>query len=152
MLEHSGRLTALGLGHVRSSRSSTEFLRALQAEICHALEQIDGEARFEEDARQTEGGGLSAPRVLADGAVIERAGVNFTHSVGDRSRQPLPYGAPSLQVEAFRRCRSRSSFIHGIPSRRRLTRTFGALSRPRTARSRCGGWVGVRSHPDLWVR
>lgn len=28
------------------------------------------------------GGGLSRPRVLADGPVIEKAAVQFTHSVG----------------------------------------------------------------------
>ena len=78
-----------------------EFLRTLQAEICHALEQIDGEARFEEDARQTEGGGLSAPRVLADGAVIERAGVNFTHSVGDQLPSAATVRRPELAGRGF---------------------------------------------------
>ena len=78
-----------------------EFLRALQSEICHALEQIDGESRFEEDARQTEGGGLSAPRVLADGAVIERAGVNFTHSVGDQLPSAATVRRPELAGRGF---------------------------------------------------
>ena len=46
-----------------------------------ALEAADGEATFLREEIATDGGGLSRPRVLADGPVIEKAAVQFTHSV-----------------------------------------------------------------------
>ena len=78
-----------------------EFLRLLQEEICEALEQADGEARIEEDAQHTYAGGLSAPRVLADGLHIERAGVNFTHSVGDKLPAAATVRRPELAGRGF---------------------------------------------------
>ncbi|MEK6770592.1 MAG: coproporphyrinogen III oxidase, partial [Pseudomonadota bacterium] len=77
------------------------YLLSLQSEICEALEVADGRARFREDAwERAEGGGRSQhpasrdtrtslsvgggrTRVLADGAVFEQAGVNFSHVLGD---------------------------------------------------------------------
>ena len=57
------------------------FLMALQDEICAAFETVDGEARF--DRREEAGaGGLTRPRVLEGGPVLEKAAVNFSHSRG----------------------------------------------------------------------
>ena len=57
------------------------FLMALQDEICAAFEAVDGEARF--DRREEAGaGGLTRPRVLEGGPVLEKAAVNFSHSRG----------------------------------------------------------------------
>ncbi len=78
-----------------------EFLRALQGQICDSLEEADGEASFEEDAEQTAHGGLSAPRVLSGGAHIERAGVNFTHSVGDQLPAAATARRPELAGRGF---------------------------------------------------
>jgi coproporphyrinogen III oxidase len=52
--------------------------RALQAEICAALERLDGSARFSEDGWERPGGGGGVTRVLEGGAVLEKAGVNFS--------------------------------------------------------------------------
>jgi coproporphyrinogen III oxidase len=55
----------------------------IQAQICEALERLDGSATFRTDPwtrtdiRGTEGGG-GMTRILADGAVFEKAGVNFS--------------------------------------------------------------------------
>ena len=57
---------------------ATDFFAWLQDEICAALEQLDGTARFREDEWQREGGGGGRTRVLEDGALFERAGVNFS--------------------------------------------------------------------------
>jgi coproporphyrinogen III oxidase len=57
-------------------RAST-WLRGLQDRICAALEQLDGN-RFREDHWQREGGGGGRTRVLADGGLFEKAGVNFS--------------------------------------------------------------------------
>jgi coproporphyrinogen III oxidase len=77
------------------------FLRNLQASICSSLEEIDGRARFEEDAIESDTGGLSAPRVLSGGAHIERAGVNFTHSVGQRLPAAATERRPELAGRGF---------------------------------------------------
>jgi coproporphyrinogen III oxidase len=66
------------------------YFRQLQERICAALEAIDGQARFAEDVWQREGGGRGWSRVLADGAVFEKAGVNFSDVHG---QMPEAYAA-----------------------------------------------------------
>lgn len=67
-----------------------EWFKELQDHICHALEQADGEARFEEDqwlrddpvaGEQQGGGGRS--RVIRNGQVLEKGGVNFSAVWGE---------------------------------------------------------------------
>ena len=53
-----------------------------QADIIRELERLDGARRFSGEDLATPGGGLSRPRVLQDGAAIEKAAVLFTHSIG----------------------------------------------------------------------
>jgi len=55
------------------------FIRELQAEICAAVEEMDGGGRFEADEwlRKAEGGG-GVSRVLQNGATFEKAGVNIS--------------------------------------------------------------------------
>jgi coproporphyrinogen III oxidase len=59
-----------------------EFLDGLQNEICDALETLDGEARFRREEIPRPGGGVSRPRVLEGGAVLEKAAVQFSHTHG----------------------------------------------------------------------
>lgn len=55
-----------------------EWLKQLQDSICSALEQADGTAKFiEENWTRDEGGG-GRTRVMKDGSVIEKGGVNFS--------------------------------------------------------------------------
>jgi coproporphyrinogen III oxidase len=63
------------------------YFRALQDRIVTALEQLDGRARFREDSWQREGGGGGRTRILADGAVLEKAGVNFSDVHGQMSEE-----------------------------------------------------------------
>jgi coproporphyrinogen III oxidase len=51
-------------------------IHALQDRICAALEAEDGQARFREDAWERAEGGAGRTRVIADGAVFEKGGVN----------------------------------------------------------------------------
>lgn len=53
-------------------------LPALQAQLCQALEDADGTARFGADRWERPGGGGGTARVLQDGAVLEKAGVNVS--------------------------------------------------------------------------
>jgi coproporphyrinogen III oxidase len=61
----------------------TDFIRQLQDEICSGLEQLDGQARFREDPWERPGGGGGRSRVLEDGAVLEKAGVNVSVVFGE---------------------------------------------------------------------
>lgn len=53
-----------------------DFIHQLQNEICFALETEDGNAKFIEDEWQREGGGGGKTRVIANGNIFEKGGVN----------------------------------------------------------------------------
>ncbi|MFV0278490.1 MAG: oxygen-dependent coproporphyrinogen oxidase [Parahaliea sp.] len=78
--------------------AKTYFI-ALQERICKALATEDGKATFAVDEwhRQSGGGGVS--RVLAEGAVFEKAGVNFSHVHGE----VLPPSATASRPELIGR-------------------------------------------------
>ena len=59
-----------------------DFVRELQGTICEAIEGIDG-GRFQEDAWERPGGGGGVSRVLTDGDVLEKGGVNFSEVHGE---------------------------------------------------------------------
>jgi coproporphyrinogen III oxidase len=59
-----------------------DYFAALQDDICLALERLDGGARFREDLWQREGGGGGRTRVMEEGALFEKAGVNFSEVHG----------------------------------------------------------------------
>jgi coproporphyrinogen III oxidase len=63
--------------------SAQEFFSNLQDRICRALEAADGRAAFREDVWQREGGGGGRTRVLENGALFEKAGVNFSAVGGE---------------------------------------------------------------------
>ncbi|HVW12672.1 MAG TPA: oxygen-dependent coproporphyrinogen oxidase [Mucilaginibacter sp.] len=52
--------------------------QTIQNEICKALEECDGQAHFEEELWEREGGGGGRTRIIQNGNVIERGGVNFS--------------------------------------------------------------------------
>lgn len=58
------------------------YLRDLQERICAALENEDNGGRFIEDRWERPSGGGGRTRVLREGAVLEHAGVNFSHVHG----------------------------------------------------------------------
>lgn len=78
------------------------YFRALQDQICARLAELDGTARFHEDAwtRTTGGGGRT--RVLTGGAVFEQAGVNFSEVSGDALPPAATVKRPELAGRAFR--------------------------------------------------
>lgn len=64
----------------------TEFHQwalSLQDKICHELEGADGMAKFKEDVWQRQGGGGGRTRVIMDGRVIEKGGVNVSAVFGE---------------------------------------------------------------------
>ena len=58
------------------------FIHALQNEICTAVEASDGEAKFIEDIWQRDGGGGGRTRVIANGHLFEKGGVNISEVHG----------------------------------------------------------------------
>jgi coproporphyrinogen III oxidase len=54
----------------------TEYIHGLQDSICAGLEQIDGKAKFVEDKWERAEGGGGKTRVISEGAVFEKGGVN----------------------------------------------------------------------------
>lgn len=54
----------------------TDYIHALQNSICNALENIDGKATFQEDKWERAEGGGGKTRVIANGNVFEKGGVN----------------------------------------------------------------------------
>ena len=60
------------------------YFRDLQDRIVERLEEIDGR-RFGEDSWQREGGGGGRSRILVEGGVFEKAGVNFSDVHGEMS-------------------------------------------------------------------
>jgi coproporphyrinogen III oxidase len=65
---------------------AADYFRDLQDRICTALSELDGQS-FRDDAWQREGGGGGRTRILADGAVFEKAGVNFSDVFGQMSEE-----------------------------------------------------------------
>jgi coproporphyrinogen III oxidase len=52
--------------------------REIQEEICSGLEHADGTGKFEEELWEREGGGGGRTRIIRDGSVLEKGGVNFS--------------------------------------------------------------------------
>lgn len=77
------------------------YLLELQGNICQRLQQEDGKASFREDAWQREGGGGGRTRVITDGAVIEKGGVNFSHVFGSNLPPSATQARPELAGRGF---------------------------------------------------
>ena len=77
------------------------YLLQLQDEICQGLAEEDGEANFIEDAWERSEGGGGRTRVLEEGAVIEKAGVNFSHVSGPELPAAASARRPELAGRSF---------------------------------------------------
>ena len=62
--------------------AAANFFRSLQDDIVAALERADGQ-QFRQDEWDRPGGGGGRSRVLADGGLFEKAGVNFSDVHGE---------------------------------------------------------------------
>lgn len=77
------------------------FLLQLQNEICSGLEQADGLATFKTDQWDRNSGGMGISRVISDGAVFEKGGVNFSHVFGQSMPASATATRPELAGRAF---------------------------------------------------
>jgi coproporphyrinogen III oxidase len=82
--------------------SVKEYLLALQDSICEQLAEEDGGQQFTEenwDRGEQLGGGRT--RVLTNGLVIEKGGVNFSHVFGDTLPASASASRPELAGRSF---------------------------------------------------
>lgn len=125
------------------SRVDVEAVRKclldLQDRICAALEALDGEARFRRDEIGREQGGSSRPRVLEGGRHVEKAAVNFSHTVGAKLPPAATERRPELAGRSFEAV-SVSLIVH---PRNPYAPTSHANTRLFVAR-------GAEGAPDVW--
>ncbi|MBK8739326.1 MAG: oxygen-dependent coproporphyrinogen oxidase [Betaproteobacteria bacterium] len=77
-----------------------QYFTGLQQRIVAALEAVDGKP-FGRDAWQRPEGGDGISRVLEEGNVFERAGVNFSHVFGDKLPPSATAHRPELAGRGF---------------------------------------------------
>lgn len=81
--------------------SPRRLFRDLQDDIEAKFADLDGSAAFAGQDTALPGGGLSRPRVLQDGAHIEKAAVLFTHAIGDSLPAAATDRNPHLAGQPF---------------------------------------------------
>lgn len=77
------------------------YLLDLQDRICQALATADGGESFVEDSWERAEGGGGRSRVLANGKVIEKGGVNFSHVYGSHMPASATAHRPELAGRSF---------------------------------------------------
>ncbi len=70
-----------GFTYSKISTQFSEYVLELQKKICKALEEVDGEKFIEDEWRRDEGGG-GLSRILINGNVFEKGGVNTSKVFG----------------------------------------------------------------------
>lgn len=78
-----------------------KFVMDLQDEICAGLEEVDGKAKFKEDAWQRDEGGGGRTRVITDGNVFEQGGVNFSEVWGNHLPPSILNQRPEVAGHEF---------------------------------------------------
>jgi coproporphyrinogen III oxidase len=68
-----------------SKENIAEYFKTLQTHICTAIENTDGKGKFREDLWQHHSGGGGRTRVITDGNIIAKGGVNFSAVSGEVS-------------------------------------------------------------------
>ncbi|MEM1189077.1 MAG: oxygen-dependent coproporphyrinogen oxidase [Pseudomonadota bacterium] len=81
--------------------SVRSYLLELQDRICAGLADEDGAAQFIVDEWERPEGGGGRSRVLVDGAALEKAGVNFSHVMGDRLPPSATAARPELAGRSY---------------------------------------------------
>jgi len=77
------------------------YLMNLQDTICTSLEQLDGVGQFQEDLWERPSGGGGRTRVLSNGALFSKAGVNFSHVSGNKLPASASAHRPELAGRTF---------------------------------------------------
>jgi coproporphyrinogen III oxidase len=83
-------------------QSAEQRLKALQDRICAGLTAADGGTEFQEDAWVREAGGGGRTRVMSQGKVFEKGGVNFSGVTGTQLPASATAARPELAGRAFK--------------------------------------------------
>lgn len=78
-----------------------QYLLALQDDICQQLSEEDGGTEFREESWTREEGGGGRSRVIENGNVIEKGGVNFSHVHGKTLPSSATANRPELAGRSF---------------------------------------------------
>jgi len=78
-----------------------QYLLGLQDAICQQLAEEDGGAQFKEESWEREEGGGGRSRVIENGQVIEKGGVNFSHVFGKQLPASATANRPELAGRSF---------------------------------------------------
>lgn len=89
-------------GPLGGAEEVAAMLRVHQDRLVAAFEDLDGERRFRDARWQRDGLGGGRARILEDGAVFERAGVNVSLVAGERVPSAVSRNRPRLADKPFR--------------------------------------------------
>ena len=78
------------------------YLRSLQETICEGLVSLDGDCAFTSESWDRPEGGGGTTKVMAEGRVFEKAGVNFSHVLGTDLPPSATEARPELEGRSFR--------------------------------------------------
>ncbi len=81
--------TQLSTDFIAHKTQISTWFQGLQTRICKALEEADGKANFQTDTWERKGGGGGTSRVIENGNLIEKGGVNFSAVFGESPAQML---------------------------------------------------------------
>ncbi|MBT3145575.1 oxygen-dependent coproporphyrinogen oxidase [Neptunomonas phycophila] len=77
------------------------YLLSLQDSICDALAEADAKQVFVEDAWERPSGGGGRTRVISEGGIFEKGGVNFSHVFGESMPASATAHRPELAGRSF---------------------------------------------------
>ena len=79
----------------------SDYLLTLQDTICDAIQATDGREQFRQDEWQRKEGGGGRSRVLENGSIFEKAGINFSHVFGSQLPPSATASRPELAGRSF---------------------------------------------------
>ncbi len=82
-------------------KAVSNYLLGLQDRICQALEHVDQDKVFREHQWKREEGGGGRSRVMEEGAIFEKAGINFSHVHGAQLPASATAHRPELAGRSF---------------------------------------------------
>tara|TARA_R110002167_G_scaffold128655_2_gene311122 strand:+ start:12864 stop:13781 length:918 start_codon:yes stop_codon:yes gene_type:complete len=78
-----------------------EFMQQLQDQICSQLEAVDAKATFQQESWDKPSGGGGRSRMMTEGAVFEKGGVNFSHVQGENMPGSATAHRPELAGRSY---------------------------------------------------
>jgi len=81
--------------------SVKDYLLTLQDSLCDSLTSLDGGGRFREETWERAEGGGGRSRVIEEGALFEKGGVNFSHVHGEKLPPSATAARPELAGRSF---------------------------------------------------